>query len=84
MAHALYEQILPHTYVWFFPLGNLLAVGTMEPYINIWDLDVIDTVEPVLMLGEKKKKKHKKVRPSGFPFCEQVRLFWFQNFSSKH
>ena len=40
-------------------LANLLAVGTMEPYINIWDLDVIDTVEPVLILGSKKKKSKK-------------------------
>ena len=31
----------------------------MEPYINIWDLDVIDVVDPVLTLGNKKKKGKK-------------------------
>ena len=31
----------------------------MEPYINIWDLDVIDVVDPVLTLGNRKKKGKK-------------------------
>ncbi|KAF7851186.1 hypothetical protein BT93_L4370 [Corymbia citriodora subsp. variegata] len=46
--------------------GNFLAVGSMEPAIEIWDLDIIDAVEPCLVLGgqeelKKKKKKGKKV-----------------------
>ncbi|KAK8716329.1 hypothetical protein V6N13_043644 [Hibiscus sabdariffa] len=43
--------------------GNFLAVGSMEPSIEIWDLDIIDEVQPCLVLGgtvEKKTKKGKK------------------------
>ncbi|RYQ79836.1 hypothetical protein Ahy_Scaffold1g106636 isoform B [Arachis hypogaea] len=43
--------------------GNFLAVGSMEPSIEIWDLDVIDVVQPCMVLGgilEKKKKGKKK------------------------
>ncbi|XP_071730511.1 uncharacterized protein [Rutidosis leptorrhynchoides] len=42
--------------------GNFIAVGSMEPSIEIWDLDVMDEVQPSLILGgydEKKKKKKK-------------------------
>ncbi|KAL8238988.1 hypothetical protein R6Q59_015555 [Mikania micrantha] len=43
--------------------GNFIAVGSMDPGIEIWDLDVIDEVQPLLTLGgiaEEKKKKKKK------------------------
>ncbi|OIW04284.1 hypothetical protein TanjilG_00844 [Lupinus angustifolius] len=43
--------------------GNFIAVGSMEPAIEIWDLDVIDEVQPCVVLGgivEKKKKGKKK------------------------
>ncbi|KAK9284757.1 hypothetical protein L1049_023934 [Liquidambar formosana] len=44
--------------------GNFIAVGSMEPSIEIWDLDIIDEVQPLLVLGgiaeKKKKKKGKK------------------------
>ncbi|RDX68779.1 hypothetical protein CR513_52195, partial [Mucuna pruriens] len=42
--------------------GNFIAVGSMEPAIEIWDLDVIDEVQPCVVLGgfEEIKKKGKK------------------------
>jgi periodic tryptophan protein 1 len=48
--------------------GNYVAVGTMDPDIEIWDLDTIDCMYPNAILGqggqedarEKKKKKKRK------------------------
>ncbi|KAG0502630.1 hypothetical protein HPP92_002702 [Vanilla planifolia] len=39
--------------------GNFLAVGSIEPAIEIWDLDLIDEVQPFLVLGGVSKKKNK-------------------------
>jgi periodic tryptophan protein 1 len=50
--------------------GNFVAVGTMDPDIEIWDLDTIDCMYPNAILGqganpesgERKKKKKKKAK----------------------
>lgn len=42
--------------------GNLVAVGSFDPAIEIWDLDILDPLKPLIILGgEKKDHKKKKV-----------------------
>lgn len=50
--------------------GNFVAIGTTEPEIEIWDLDVVDGMFPNAILGAQddsakaKKKKKKKAKPN--------------------
>ena len=37
--------------------GNFVAIASMEPTIDIWDLDVVDNLEPLATLGQRPKKK---------------------------
>ncbi|CCJ31175.1 unnamed protein product, partial [Pneumocystis jirovecii] len=40
--------------------GNFVAIGTLDPDIEIWDLDIIDPLYPTAILGNPKKKKKSK------------------------
>ncbi|XP_059618943.1 periodic tryptophan protein 1 homolog [Phlebotomus argentipes] len=37
--------------------GNLCAIGTMEPIITVWDLDISDSLEPIYKLGSKGNRR---------------------------
>ena len=39
---------------------SLVAVGTMEPEIELWDLDLVDSIEPYAVLGKRKKSSDSK------------------------
>lgn len=71
--------------------GNYMAVGTFDPSIEIWNLDVLDVLEPSAILGglnqddskAKKKKKAKKKAPTYKAGSHQdavMALSWNRNY----
>eukprot|EP00118_Oscarella_pearsei_P015097 m.133304 g.133304 ORF g.133304 m.133304 type:complete len:547 (+) comp38122_c1_seq4:1135-2775(+) len=51
---------------------NYVAVGTMEPEIGIWDLDVVESLEPMFTLGSKKSTSRKKPQKASGGHCDAV------------
>ncbi|OQV13491.1 Periodic tryptophan protein 1-like protein [Hypsibius exemplaris] len=46
--------------------GNLVAVATMKPTIQIWDLDLVNAMEPLFELKGVSKKRQRGADPNSF------------------
>ncbi|XP_051170359.1 periodic tryptophan protein 1 homolog [Leptopilina boulardi] len=59
--------------------GNLCAIGDFTPIIKVWDLDLVDCLEPAFKLGRKENKK-KKIKRIGHK-KSVLDLSWNKNFT---
>jgi periodic tryptophan protein 1 len=51
-------------------LGNYIAVGTFDPAIEIWNLDVLDPLEPTAVLGGTVKSKKSNMSKKSAKYVE--------------
>lgn len=42
--------------------GNYVIVGTFLPEIEIWNLDVVNSIEPVMILGGEQEPTKKSIK----------------------
>nr|XP_033335424.1 periodic tryptophan protein 1 homolog [Megalopta genalis] len=59
--------------------SNLCALGSMSPIIEVWDLDLVDCLEPAYKLGHKPSKK-KNIKRIGHKDAV-LDLAWNQNYT---
>jgi periodic tryptophan protein 1 len=56
--------------------GNMVAVGTFEPFIEIWNLDIVDQGEPTMILGaivdESETMEMKELRMEEFSHTDAI------------
>ena len=50
-------------------LVNYVAVGSMEGAIELFDVDLVDQIEPLHTFGNKSKKKKNKLSKKTFKVC---------------
>ena len=45
--------------------GNFVAIGTMNPEIEVWDLDIVDSMYPSAILGQEPQKRDLETEEDG-------------------